>query len=144
MALPVAAAVPLTAIIALAPRLEARAGSWFTSGKVEFVVGTLAGIPLVAFALLALLALARGRWKSLSLLVALVLLSSVVTSLGWFLYDMRSMPVIERYSLSGWHFAVAIGVYAAGIAVVLGWISRRLFWPDRRVTVASAAGQNLP
>jgi hypothetical protein len=124
MALPVAAAVPLTALIALTPTLEGRFDPWVAYAKLEFLLATLAGIPLVAFALAACLDLARRQWKSLSRLTTLTLLASIVIAAGWLLYDMKSMPAIEHYGASGSYFALVPSAFGAGVLLVIARLVR--------------------
>jgi tRNA A-37 threonylcarbamoyl transferase component Bud32/outer membrane protein assembly factor BamB len=126
MALPVAAAVPLMALIALTPTFEARANPWIAYAKLEILMATLAGISLLALASALCLALARRRWKSLGRLSTLLLLSTIAAAGGWLVYDMRSMPAIEHYGFHGWYFALVPGAFAAGTLLLFAWLIRRV------------------
>ncbi len=65
MALPVAAAVPLMALLTVEPIFAARSDPWIASAKLEFAVGTLVSLPILAYAAVACLGLVARRWKGL-------------------------------------------------------------------------------
>ena len=71
MALPVAAAIPLMALNYLEPMLADRTDPLGISPRLQFALGTLAGVPIVAFAAVALLALIRRRWQRMAALSAI-------------------------------------------------------------------------
>ena len=133
MALPVAAAVPLMSLIALTPTLEARANPWAAYSKVEFLLATLAGIPLLALASALCVALARRRWKSLARLTTLMFVSTLLTGAAWLVYDMKSMPAIEHYGFHGWYFALVPGAFAMGGFLLIAWLMHRAFRMEKRV-----------
>ena len=68
VALPIAAVVPLMAYLALEPAIATRANPSFASSKLEFLLGTMAGIPAVSYAAIAGWAIVRRRWKALGIL----------------------------------------------------------------------------
>ena len=124
LALPVAAAVPLMVLLAVTPTFEARTNPWVAYARLEFLLATLAGVPFLVYTLAIGLALARGRWKSVAMLAALALVTSLVVAAVWIGYDMRSMPAIERYGSVGWYLVLVPGTFAAGVLVFCGWCVR--------------------
>ena len=144
MALPVAAAAPLMALLALTPVLESRADPWIPYPKLEFLLATLAGVPLLVYGLAVCLALSRRRWKTLGKLISLALLASIVAAGGWLWYDMKSMPAIEHYGPTGWYFAVIPGVFAAGALLVFAWLFRAATRSATRESGRPAADAVLP
>jgi hypothetical protein len=124
MALPVAAAAPLMALIAFTPVLESRADPWIPYARLEFLLATLAGVPLLAYGLAVCIALARRRWRTLGRLTALALVASLVAAGIWLWYDMKSMPAIEHYGWAGWYFAIVPGIFGAGTFLLLTWLIR--------------------
>jgi hypothetical protein len=77
MALPIAAAVPLTAFLTLEPLIPILPDPFPSSAKILYALGTLAGIPAVACAILVDWSLIRRRWRTLALLVGLTALASL-------------------------------------------------------------------
>ena len=141
MALPVAAAVPLTALTVLLPQLQAGSNPWFASAKLEFLFATIVGVPFLAIVSAVFVALVRRRWKWLGSLIGLVLLSSIVTAGAWLCYDMMAMPAIEHFSTSGWYLSLVSGAGAAGVAVAIGWLSRGFVSSRRRASSRVAQGR---
>jgi hypothetical protein len=132
MALPVAAAVPLTAFVALEPLIPTLPAPFPSSSKVLFTLGSLAGIPIVSFAAVAGRNLVRRRWRRLALLTGLTVLASLAIGLVWLQIDIRSMPPIEHYSWSGWYLAVLPGAYSLGLLLVMAWTIRGMLRLPRR------------
>jgi hypothetical protein len=132
-ALPVAAAVPLMAYLVLEPMIEARPDSLFASTKLQFILGTLAGIPLIFLAAVAAWALLHRRAKTLAALTALSLAASAVIAAIWLWVDMKSMPAIEQYGPPGWYLIALPGVYASGLIELIKWLIRRAARLPQRV-----------
>ena len=88
MALPVAAAVPLTAFVALEPLIPTLPAPYTVSSRVLFTLGTLAGIPIVTFAAIIGDSVIRRRWKRLALLAGLTVLASLATAAIWIRLDL--------------------------------------------------------
>ena len=63
MALPIAAAVPLSVLQAVEPLMPAQFGPLAVSPRLVFLLGTLAGIPIAAYAIIAGWSLLQRRWK---------------------------------------------------------------------------------
>jgi hypothetical protein len=134
MALPVAAAVPLSLFQTVEPLVPVQIGPWPASTRLVFVAGTLAGIPLVAAAVLVIGCLVRRRWKPLAWFAGSSLAASVILAGVWFWSDRRSMPAIERYDRSNVYLAGLLGCYAVAVLVVLGGSVRgivRAIWRRR-------------
>ena len=119
MALPVAAAVPLTAFLTLEPHLPEPLASLPVSAKAQFASGAVAGIPVVVYAYMIGASALRLRWRKMVLLVASTLLAAVTIGACWLALDVRGKPSIEYYSYAGWHQAFFLGAYAAGTVVIL-------------------------
>jgi hypothetical protein len=133
MALPVAAAVPLTAFASIEPLIPELPAPFPSSSRILFALGSLAGIPIVVLMVTAGWTLVSRRWRLLALLGALTVLASLAIGLIWLRVDFRSMPDIERYTWSGWQLAFFPGAYAAGVLTLLGWVIRGLLGlPKRR------------
>jgi len=142
MALPIAAAIPLTAFVAVEPLIPTLPAPYPSSSRMLFTLGTLAGIPIVSLAAMAGWGLVRRRWVSLALLAGLTILASLIIGIGWLWTDFRSMPAIEHYSWSGWYLAVLPGAYAVGVLMLMGWATRgTLRWARRPRRAAWGAAQ---
>ena len=132
MALPVAAAIPLMALLAIEPILAARADPWVASAKLEFALGSIAGIPIVVIAALACRSVLCGRIKALARLIAFTMLTSFIIGAVWLWFDMKSMPAIERYGRTGWYLVLWPGAYTAGLLLSVGWVARSALGLIRR------------
>ncbi len=141
MALPIAAVVPLMAYVVLEPVIAARADSLSISARMQFVVGTLAGIPVIFLAGVAGWSVLGRSVKTAAALAALTLVASAVMAAGWLWFDSRSMPAIEQYGSAGWYLIVLAGAYATGLVALCAWLMRgalRLPRRSRRPSVAEA------
>ena len=136
MALPIAAAVPLSVFQTVEPFVPAEIGSQPVSSKVVFALATAAGVPIVALTAAIARDLLRRRWRALALIAGLTIAASAMIAAVWIRVDSRTMPAIEHYGHSGWPLAVVPGTYAAGVLVILGPVLHRLtrgaFGPERR------------
>jgi hypothetical protein len=121
MALPVAAAVPLTVFQTIEPLIPAQIGSQPASSRLVFALGTLAGVPIAAYAALTGWWLIRLRWRPLTLLAGLTMLASLAIAAAWLWVDSRAMPAIEHYDRSSWYLAAVPGAYAAVVLILVGW-----------------------
>jgi hypothetical protein len=139
LALPLAAAVPLTAVVVFEPLIPALPAPFPSSSRLLFALGSLAGIPIVSLAAAIGFCLVRRRWKQLALFAGLTVLASVVIGLAWLRFDWRSMPTVEHYTWSGWYLAVVPGAYAVGVSIVVGGairaVSRMPGRPERETLV---------
>jgi hypothetical protein len=122
MALPIAAAVPLAVYLAVEPRLPERPDDLVSSPTLLFILGTLAGAPILAYLAVLCGSSIRRRWRLLALLIGMTLLASASTAVVWLWFDVRAMPALDHYSLSGWYLVVVPGIQAAGLLVLIGWI----------------------
>ncbi len=125
LALPIAAAVPLSALSFFAPLIDAQIGKTMFAAGVIYIVATLAGATLLAFAGATAWSLIRLRWKRLLAITALLLVSSAAAACVWIAYDIRTMPPPGHYGRSEWALVLVPGVAVAGSLILLGWILRR-------------------
>jgi hypothetical protein len=132
MLIPVAAAVPLTAFVALEPLIPTLPAPYPSSSRMLFFLGSLVGVPIVCIAATVGGSLVRRRWRRLALLAGLTVLASVAIGLLWLVIDSRSMPAIEHYTWSGWYLAVLPGGYAAGVLMLMSWAVRGILRLPRR------------
>ena len=134
MALPVAAAVPLSAFLTLEPLMPipAPTSPLPSSPLALFALGTAAGVPVVFFAVVAGWTLVRRRWRNLGLIVGFTALSSLAIAAICLRLDMRAMPAIEHYNRSGWYFALLAGASVAGALMLIGWPIRAVIRGIRR------------
>jgi hypothetical protein len=137
MALPIAAAVPLTAFLTLEPLIPTLSAPYPLSSRVLFTLGSLAGVPIVCFAAVAGLSLVRRRWRRLALQAGFTILASVAIGLVWLRIDIRSMPALEHYDWLGWYLAVLPGAYAVGVLLLIAWVVRGILRMTRRPTRAA-------
>ena len=140
MALPVAAAVPLSVFLTVEPMLPVPAPSWplAASPMAVFALSTLAGVPIVAFGVLAVWSLLRRRWRVLGVLAGIGVLASLAIAAVWIRVDMRNMPAIEHYSRSGWYVVILPGGMIASVLVLGGLAIKRMTrWIRWRVTRAT-------
>ena len=122
MALPIAAAVPLWVFQTIEPMIPVQFGSTPISARVVFVLGTLAGMPMVLYAGFVLSSLVRRRGKALAWLVGITLVASALIAAVWLRIDSRIMPAIEHYGRSGACLVLALGAYGVGVVLPIGWI----------------------
>jgi hypothetical protein len=144
MALPVVVALPLTTFIALDPLAPALPDPFPAIAEVLafmgtvagvavppctrlFVIGTLAGIPVIAFAALLGWTIIRWQWRRLSAQFLLTVLTAIAIGALWLWYDRRAMQSFEHYSWSGWYQPALLGMYAVGAMVAAVWAGRGVF-----------------
>ncbi len=156
MTMPVAVAIPLAACIALEPlilvlpdplpslaELLAHVGEFagFTVGPYArlFLIGTVAGIPVVAYLALVGWTLIRRQWKRLAIEAILTLLAALAIGAAWLWLDMLAMPSIEHYSWSGWYQLVSHGAYAVGAVAASVWAGRGVYGFVTRPSMRRAA-----
>jgi hypothetical protein len=125
MALPVAAAVPLSVFQTFEPLIPAQIGTTPVSARIVFVLATLAGIPIVICTAQAIWNLVRGRWTFLAGMAGLTIVASAAIAAAWIWSDSRTMPAIEHYGRSGWPLVLLLGAYAVGALLPIGWMLRR-------------------
>ncbi len=107
MALPVAAAFPLMVFLMLEPVLPVGSSPLLGTEKRLFIVGMLAGLPIVFYVAWMARSLARLRWRPALALVVLTVLASLAIGAAWLRLDMKSMPSIERrYGTVGWQLVL--------------------------------------
>jgi hypothetical protein len=132
LALPVAAAVPLTAFLALEPLIPSLPAPFPSSPRMLYTLGTLVGIPILADAILMGWSLIRRRWRILAVLAGLTVGASLAIGLAWLWFDLRAMPAIEHYTWAEWYSVVLPGAYSIGVLLVLGWAIRGVVrWAGR-------------
>jgi hypothetical protein len=105
----------------------------------QFALGTLAGLPVVAYVALAVSSVVRRRWRTLAVLAVAAILASLAIAAIWLLFDVRVMPTIEHYSFAGWYLALLPGVSLVSILTLAGRAldrtHRALLW--RASTIAA-------
>ncbi len=126
MALPIAAAVPLSVLQVVEPLMPGQFGPLAASARLVFLFGTLAGIPIAVYAIVAAWSLVQRRWKRLFVLATATAFAAAAVAAVWLWIDLRSMPAIEHYDRSTWYLVLIPGAYCLGILIPLGWILRRL------------------
>ncbi len=132
MALPVAAVLPLMAYLMLERFLPVGSSPLLGTEKRLFILGTLAGLPIVFYVALIAWSLARLRWKPALALAALAVLSSLTIAAVWLRFDMKSMAAIEHYGSAGWYLAALPGVSAAAILSLFASIVCKIYGLVRR------------
>ncbi len=125
LAIPVAAAVPLWVFQSRESLLPAQIGTLPIFSPRVFVLGTLAGLPIVLLAGVAAASLVRRRWKTLAALVGLSLVGTAIIGAAWLWSDRRSMPAIEHYDRTNVYLVVVPGLYAAGLLLLTGRTLRK-------------------
>ena len=143
MALPVAVAVPLMLYLMLEPLLPVSSSPWLTSERRLFVAGTVAGLPIIIYAVSVVWFLVRGRFRLLASLAGVTILTSVITATVWLWFDMKSMASIERYGRAGWYLVLLPGAYAAAIFMVIGWVLWALFGVLRRRSLLGRSSSTI-
>jgi hypothetical protein len=139
-ALPLAAALPLTAYVltirSSRPRFV-QPTAW--SLIFGFIMASVAGMPILAYLFLTGSFLFRRRRRQLAGWFALTAVSGLMLGLFWIRFDMQSMASIEHYSWSGWYQPVVPGAYNLGALLVIAWIARGAFrFVKRRLTQPAA------
>jgi hypothetical protein len=132
MALPVAAAVSLSAYVGIEPLLPPPPALANYSTKALFFLGTAVGIPILAYIGLLAACLVRRRIKLLALLVVLTVVAALAIGGAWIAWDARTKPALDEYGWSDWHLVFILGIYAVGTAAVGAVIIRGLTrWAQR-------------
>lgn len=142
MALPVAAAVPLTVFQARESLIPAHITPMPVSSRLVFLLGTLAGLPIVLYAVSAAGNLISRRWQTLAALLGLTFLSSMIIAAAWLWADMRNMPEIEHYDRSNGSLAAVPGAYAVGVLLMIAWPLRPSFRRIKRSGGESSPPRN--
>ncbi len=125
MAMPIAAAVPLAVFQARETLLPEQIGSLPASARPVFALATLAGLPIVLYAGMALACLFRRRWRRLATLLAVTSVASAVVGVAWLRLDGRTMPAIEHYDRTNGYLIAVPGAEAVGVLLLFGWPLRR-------------------
>jgi outer membrane protein assembly factor BamB len=141
LALPIAAAIPLTVFQTIEPLVPAQIGTQPVSSKVVFALATIAGVPIVVLGVVAAWSLVRRRWKAFAWIAGFTVAASALIAAVWLGIDSRAMPAIEHYSRSDWYLAAVPGAYAVGVLIPVAWTLRaayRILRRPRRVEVEAA------
>jgi hypothetical protein len=133
MAMPVAAALPLSVFQARESLLPDQIGTLPASARPVFALATLAGLPIVLYAGMAVASLFRRRWRHLVALLALTIVASTVVGVAWLRLDGRTMPAIEHYDRTNGYLIAVPGAYAVGILLLMAWILRGPYRWIRRI-----------
>ena len=132
MALPIAAAVPLTVFQTFEPLVPVQIGATPASPRLVFTLLTLAGVPIVALVAKAVLDLIRHRWRAIARLTLLTVAASVLVAVAWLVFDSGHRPSYDRYDRSNWYLAGIPGTYVVGVLMVVGWPLRAAYRLLRR------------
>ncbi len=133
MIVPVVAVVPLMVYLGVAPWLPVGEERWLATEWRVFLVGTLAGLPVVLAGWWVIAAVVRGKWRRVLAMVGLVVVATMLVAGGWIGMDRKAMAGIEYYGAEGWGLVVMAGAYLAaviwGVGRALlggyGWVRRR-------------------
>ena len=137
MMVPIVATVPLLVFLTFSRQMPVvGTGGLLGSGERVFLIGTLAGLPIVWCVWSVGKCVARRRWRPVLALAGLGLVGTAAIAAGWIWVDRRSMAGIEHYGWEGWELVFLVGGYVAaliwGVGVgVDGW-SRGLNRWERR------------
>ncbi len=134
---PVAAVVPLMVYLSVTPWLPVGEPRWLATEQRVFLVGTLAGVPVVLGVWWMVLAVVRGSWRRILAMVGLVVVATLLVAGGWIWVDRKGMAPIERYGWEGWELVLMVGAY--GAAVIWG-VGRVIVGAYRLVTLRVPAG----
>jgi tRNA A-37 threonylcarbamoyl transferase component Bud32/outer membrane protein assembly factor BamB len=118
-ALPAAVAIPLAGLSALGALLPNRTSGSFWDTAVPISLISLAGVPLLVYAVLLASAMLRRRWKRLVLLVALAAVAACVAGGSWLHVESKRMLANEHYTYAGWYHAAWLGAYTVGVLALL-------------------------
>ncbi len=129
LALPVVVAIPMAVFLAIdAIEPVPHDPPWITGS-----VTTLAGIPILVYPWQLGRSMVLGRWKRLTILALLPILTSIAVGAVSLWADMKRMAPIEHYAWSGWFTLAMLGTYAAGSLVVIAWAVRGTVRSIRRL-----------
>jgi hypothetical protein len=132
MVLPIAVAIPLAVFQARESLLPARIGPIPATARPVFLLGTLAGLPILIYIGSAVSGLFRGRWRRPLALLGLTIVATSIVGVAWLWWDRRTMPAIEHYDSTNLYLIVLPGAYAAGVVLLIAWPLRRIFrWIKR-------------
>ena len=118
--LPIAAAIPLMTYLTLEPWLPVYPAHLLRSEQRVFIIGSLAGIPIVYFVVRFSASVFRGRWKAALVLLALTAAATLILAGAWLWFDRKSMAAIEHYDRDGWYVVLLPGAYLAAVFCALG------------------------
>ena len=139
MVVPLVVAIPLWVFQTIELLLPPQIGTLPVSARMMFIIGTLAGIPIIALVGFAAWWIVRLRWRPLFATAGLTIVAAAIIAAVWLRYDSRSMPAIEHYDRSGWPPALLLGAYAAGVLNLLAWMLKRPYRWLRRPPVGQAS-----
>jgi hypothetical protein len=124
LALPLAAAFPLTTFAMLWSRLAQAPDVSFLDVLERFARWTVYGIPFAVYAILACSLLLRKRWRRMASLVATTLVLSAAIGITWLLLDTPAKAPLEHYTSSGWFDIVLLGAYALGAVMLVQTLAK--------------------
>ena len=147
--LPIAVAVPLTSLLTLEPWLRVYPAWLLSTERRAFLTGTVAGLPIVYYAVVLGGSVIRGRWRVVLALLGLSVLMTVFVAGGWIWHDRRFKAELEHHDWDGWYWAWLAGAYVAAVLWVLGRgvvggfrVVRR--WPEARASGGNVGGCDPP
>jgi outer membrane protein assembly factor BamB len=132
MSLPVAAALPLMVYLTVVPRLPPSTSPFLASDARVFIIGTLAGLPVILCVAWTCAALVRLRLRPIAALAGLLVVTSLAVAVVWLRIDMKSMAEIEHYGGRGWYLVALPGAYLAAVLWLFGLVTHRAFRSLRR------------
>ena len=120
MSLPVAAALPLLVYLSLVPRLPLFTSPILATEARVFIIGTMAGLPIVWCAVWMGGCLVRLRFRPIFVVVGLFILCALAVAAAWLWRERGSMAAVESYGREGWYLVAVPGAYAAAVLWVVG------------------------
>jgi predicted Ser/Thr protein kinase len=131
LALPAMVAIPLAGVPALGSLFPNRSdgSAWQAARGIALI--SLAGLPLLAYALTLGSTLVGWRWRRLVCLLVLTVLAAVVIGEFWLSSDNNRIPSREHYVYDGLYHIIWWGAYAVGVLGLLARPARaagRLAW----------------
>jgi hypothetical protein len=139
MALPIAAAIPLAVFQARDSLLPERIGPIPATARPVFLLGTLAGLPILIYTGSVVSSLFRRRWRHPLERLGLTIVASSIVAAAWIGIDRRAIPPIEHYSRSEWYLVAVPGAYVVGLVILGGWSLRGIYRGIMRLGIRRTA-----
>ena len=138
MVVPVAVVTPLMVYLGVTPWLPVGEQKWLATEQRVFLVGTLAGVPVLLGAWWVIAAVGRGRWKTILAMVGLVVMATMLVAGAWVWLDRKSMAPIERYGWEGWELVFLVGGYVGAVVWGVGRVVVGAYGLARRRALAGS------
>ncbi len=113
---PVVVTVPLLVLLTFSRQIPVMGtGDLLGSGERIFLIGTLAGLPMVWCLWGVGVCVARRRWQPVLALAGLGVVGTAAIAAGWIWVDRKLMAGSEHYGWEGWGLVVMVGTYVATV-----------------------------